>query len=182
MILTKSSFKIIGVVSLLTLTVLWLRVFPMQRAEAATNLNKTYTNAAWGFSLQMPADFSAYPPNASPDHDETGAPIGQAVVLQNTAGAAVQFEITQDNRARSGNTLTVDDVAEEEPYMDLSEAQPIQIAPGVTGVSFTFEDPSPSRTVRDDISFVYRGNYYEVNADAKDRAVLRSMMSSLTFL
>jgi hypothetical protein len=43
--------------------------------------------------LKMPADFSAYPPNAAPERDETGAPMGQAIVLQNKSGAAVQIGI-----------------------------------------------------------------------------------------
>jgi hypothetical protein len=44
----------------------------------------------------MPADFAAYPPNATPTRDETGAPTGQAIVLQNKGGAMVQIIITPD--------------------------------------------------------------------------------------
>jgi hypothetical protein len=54
--------------------------------------------------LKMPADFSAYPPNATPERDETGAPTGQAIVLQNTSGTAVQIEVTPDTREVSNST------------------------------------------------------------------------------
>ncbi len=49
--------------------------------------------SAYGFTLKMPADFSAYPPNATPERDKTGAPMGQAIVLQNSDSAMVQIVV-----------------------------------------------------------------------------------------
>jgi hypothetical protein len=72
----------------------WLRRSRHLRRPAA--LTKTYTNAGYGFTLKMSADFAAYPPNATPTRDETGAPTGQAIVLQNKGGAMVQIIITPD--------------------------------------------------------------------------------------
>src|SRR5436190_16737318 len=93
-------------------------------------LTKTYSNPAYGFVLKMPADFSAYPPNATPERDETGAPTGQAIVLQNKSGAAVQIVVTPDSRQERNTILTADDIEQLAPYYDISEAQPIEIAPG----------------------------------------------------
>jgi hypothetical protein len=80
-------------------------------ADSPTALTKTYSNAAWGFALKMPADFSAYPPSATPQRDETGAPTGQAIVLQNKGGAAVQIQIAPDSREVRNSTLSVRDFA-----------------------------------------------------------------------
>jgi len=41
-------------------------------------------------TLKMPDDFSAYPPDVSPDLDADGKPTGEAIVLQNQNGDAVQ--------------------------------------------------------------------------------------------
>ncbi len=131
----------------------------------------------------MPADFSAYPPGASPNRDATGAPTGQAIVLQNTGGAAVQIVVGRDNREQSStNTLTADDIEQTAPYYDLSEAQPIQIAPGVIGTTFTDEEQPANGNFTEEVWFSYRGNLYEVTAAAKNGALLRSMIATWTFI
>jgi hypothetical protein len=127
---------IIGVAALFAVVIFALRVTAPPAASNSNALTKTYSNAAYGFTLKMPADFAAYPPNATPERDETGAPTGQALLLQNKDGAIVQFEITPDTRAKPGTNLTVDDIARSSPYFDLSQATPLEIAPGVTGVTF----------------------------------------------
>jgi hypothetical protein len=132
----NSTKLIIGIAALLTVVIFALRVTAPPAASNSNALTKTYSNPAWGFMLKMPADFAAYPPNATPNRDETGAPTGQALLLQNKNGAMVQIEITPDTRAEPGTNLTVDDIARSAPYFDLSQATPIEIAPGVIGVSF----------------------------------------------
>jgi hypothetical protein len=70
MLLTKSAVQLIGAVAFLALVVLAIHFLATPSAEASpVALSKTYTNAAYGFTLRMPADFSAYPPDASPSRD-----------------------------------------------------------------------------------------------------------------
>jgi hypothetical protein len=152
-------------------------------AEASpTALTKTYSNPAWGFALKMPADFSAYPPNATPNRDETGAPTGQAIVLQNKSGAAVQIQVTPDSREVSNSILTEDDMARLAWLDDPSEAEPIQIAPGVIGMTFTDTKHPSFGNATKNVWFAYRGNLYAVTADAKDGALSKAMMATWTFL
>ncbi len=181
--LPKSAVQSIGAVAFLALVVLAIHFLAIPDAEASpVALSKTYTNTAYGFALKMPADFSAYPPDASPSRDATGAPTGQAIVLQNTRGAAVQIVIGRDSREQSStNTLTADDIEQIAPYYDLSEAEPIQIAPGVMGMTFIEAEHPVYGDATEEVWFAYRGNQYEVIADAKDGALFRSMISSWTF-
>jgi hypothetical protein len=132
--------------------------------------------------LKMPADFAAYPPNATPNRDETGAPTGQALLLQNKNGAMVQIEITPDTRAEPGTNLTVDDIARSAPYFDLSQATPIEIAPGVIGVSFIDKEHPNFGSSTQHVWFAYRGNLYQVMADAKFGALLKSMIATWTVI
>jgi hypothetical protein len=138
-VLTKSAVQTIGAAIFLVLIFFAIRPLAIPSAEASpASLSKTYKNPAYGFALKMPADFSVYPPNASPGRDAAGALTGEVIILRNNVGAAVQIEVTQDNRAVSGtNVLTADDVEQLVPYLDLSNAQAIQIAPDITGVTFT---------------------------------------------
>jgi hypothetical protein len=108
--------------------------------------------------LKMPADFAAYPPNATPNSDETGAPTGQALLLQNTHGTMVQIVIAPDTRAQPSTNLTVDDIERSAPYFDLSHATPLEIAPGVVGVTFTDAEHSAFGSSTEAVWFAYRGN------------------------
>jgi hypothetical protein len=145
-------------------------------------LTRTYSNPAWGFTLKMPDDFSAYPPNATPERDETGAPAGQAIVLQNKSGAAVQIEITPDSREQSTDILTVDDLEQMAPHLDLSQAHPIEIAPGIIGMRFTDSKHPNFGNATENVWFTYRGNLYEVTADAKDAALFKSIIATWIFI
>jgi hypothetical protein len=49
-------------------------------SSANSALTKTFINTDLGFALNMTADFSAYPPHASPARHENGAPTDQAIV------------------------------------------------------------------------------------------------------
>jgi hypothetical protein len=176
----RASGGVVAVV-LLSLAAVGLHFHPGADASPAA-LSKPYTNAAYGFTLKMPADFSAYPPNATPNRDEIGAPTGQAIVLQNKSGAIVQIEITPDSRAESSDVLTADDMEQLAPVYDLSEAQPIQMAPGVVGVTFTDTKYPSFGTATEQVWFAYRGNLYTVTADAKNAALFKSMMTTWTFI
>jgi hypothetical protein len=90
-----------------------LLLIPAARAQSSPDpLSNGYTNAAYGFTLALPADFDVYPAGGEPLRDESGAPIGQAFVLQNGAGSAIQLETTQDTRETPSNVITIEEVAE----------------------------------------------------------------------
>ncbi len=180
--LPKSAVQSIGAVVFLALVVLAIHFLATPSAGAShVGLNKTYTNAAYGFALKMPADFSAYPPGASPNRDATGAPTGQAIVLKDTRGAAVQIVVTPDGRADSTDILTAEDIEQLAPYYDLSQAEPIQIAPGVIGTTFVDTEHPAYGSSTANVWFAYRSNLYEVIADAKDGALFKSMIATWTF-
>jgi hypothetical protein len=182
MALPKSAVPLIGATLFIALGALAIH-FLATGANALQALTKTYTNSAWGFMLKMPADFSAYPPNATPERDATGAPRVQVIALQNTAGAAVQIMIMQDSRETAdANVFTASDVQQLAPYLDFREAQPFQIGHGITGVTFMDTDQPPLGSATDEVWFAYRGNLYQVIADAKFDALLKSMLATWTFI
>jgi hypothetical protein len=83
MVLTKSAVQIIGTAIFLVLIFFAIPFLASQGADSSPSaLSKPYTNVAYGFALKMPADFSAYAPDASPVRDETGAPTGEAILLR----------------------------------------------------------------------------------------------------
>ncbi len=179
--LPKSAIKLIVTILFIALIASAIHVLAAFSA-ASPLLTKTYSNAAWGFALKMPSDFSAYPPNATPRRDETGAPMGQAIVLQNKSGAAVQIVVMPDSREVSNTILTADDIEQLAPYNDLSQAEPIQIAPGVIGTTFTDTKHPAYGSSTEEVWFAYRGNRYEVTADAKNGALFKSMIATWTFI
>src|SRR5438105_2703313 len=65
--------------------------------DAPIDLSKTYSNSAYGFTLQMPADFSAYPADGAPARDETGAPEGKRSFCK----------IARETRCRSSSRETI---------------------------------------------------------------------------
>ena len=95
MALTKFAVSIIAIVVLLTISTFAMHVHAGASDDASSIvLTKTYTDPAYGFTLKMPADFSAYPPDAVPNRDASGNPTGEAIVLQNQKGEAAQIVIT----------------------------------------------------------------------------------------
>jgi hypothetical protein len=148
----------------------------------APALTQTYRNTDWGFSLRMPADFSAYPSDGNAGRDENGNLTGETIVLQNPGGDAVQIEVTPDNRASADNTFTADDLAREAPYIDPTTAQSVQLPQDVTGISFTLTGSAAAYgTSTDVLMFTYRDNLYEVTADTKDRALFEAIMDTWRF-
>jgi hypothetical protein len=108
--------------------------------------------------------------------------MGQAIVLQNSTGAAVQIVITPDSRTSASNMLTTEDVEQLAPYLDLSHAEPMYITSGITGLSFTDSEHPAYGSSTDEVWFAYRGNLYQVIADAKFDDLLKSMMSTWSFI
>src|SRR6266487_4180585 len=153
--LTKSAAPLIGAIVFIALAASAIHFLAAKTSPGA--LTKTYSNAAYGFMLKMPADFSAYPPNATPNRDETGAPTGQALLLQNTHG-------TSANRHRARHPRA----AEHQPYggryralrsvLRSLHATPLEIAPGVVGVTFTDAEHSAFGSSTEAVWFAYRGN------------------------
>jgi hypothetical protein len=183
MLLPKLAAPVVGVVAVVLLALAAVGLHFHSSAKASrTALTKTYSNSAWGFTLKVPADFSAYPPNATPNRDATGAPTGQAIVLQNKSGVAVQIVVTKDNREESNSILSSDDIEQLAPYFDLSQTEPIVIAPGVTGTTFTDSKHPSFGNATKNVWFTYRGNLYEVTAHAKNGTLFKSMMATWTFI
>jgi hypothetical protein len=180
--LQKTAAQLIGSVVIVALVSLAIHVVATFSAEASPALTKTYSNPAYGFTLKMPADFSAYPPNANPERDKTGAPMGQAIVLKNSDGAMVQIVVTADTRAESSDILTADDMEQLAPYFDLSEAKPIEIAPSVIGTTFTYAEHTDFGSSTENVWFGYRGNLYEVTSDAKNAALFKEMIATWAFI
>jgi hypothetical protein len=183
MALKKIVLDTMGAAALIFIAVLAVRFLRIKSAEASsTELSKTYANAAYSFELKMPEDFSAWPPNGTAGRDASGALTGQLVVLQNLKGDAIQLAVTPDDRASPDNIFNVDDLEREAPYVDVSQAQPVQLAQGVTGMTFT-EGPYPPATASTDVlMFTYRGNLYVLSADTKDRALFEATMDTWTFI
>jgi hypothetical protein len=155
--LRKSNIRLIGAILFIALLASAIQFLASFNASSIA-LTKTYSNPAWGFTLKMPADFSAYPPNATPNRDATGAPTGEAIVLQNESGVAVQIQIAPDSREVSNSTLTADDMVQLAAGYDLSGAEPIHIAPGVVGMAFTDSKHSSFGNATENVWFTYRGN------------------------
>jgi len=68
------------------------------------------------------------------------------------------------------------------PSYDLSNAKPIQIAPGVLGTTFTDTKYPGFGNATENVWFSYRGNLYDVTTDAKDGALFKSILATWTFI
>jgi hypothetical protein len=111
--------------------------------------------------------------------DATGAPIGQAIFLQNHKGDSLQIVVTHSDKASPDNTFTVADLKREAPYVDPSDAQSVQLASGVSGMIFTEGGPPPASTSADVLIFTFRGNLYETWADVRRSAAPQSRSNSM---
>jgi len=146
-----------------------------QTSSVEDLLSKTYANSIFGFSLRMPADYSAYPPDA----DATASTSGEAIVLQNAGGDAVQIEITPSPYQHPDNTLTLSDLSQLEPSLTSIDASPIAITPGVTGMTYT--DPNGAFGASTDVLFFYHNNLYEITTSADLFPLLQAMLSTWNF-
>jgi hypothetical protein len=76
--------------------------------------------------------------------------------------------------------LTSDLIEEDYPYLTIDDAQPVEIAPGYTGLSFKSDEAwgpgSPN------VFFVYHGNLYQLTTYARLDSVLKSMIARWRFL
>jgi hypothetical protein len=132
------------------------QVRPKRLNGQAPSLTQTYRNTDWGFSLKMPADFAADPPNAIPMRDANGKLTGQGIVLRNDKGDMVRITVTSDANASPDNTFSTDDLAREAPSVDPAGATPVQLPNGVTGMTFTDGPYPPATTTTDELIFTYR--------------------------
>jgi Concanavalin A-like lectin/glucanases superfamily len=74
------------------------------------------------------------------------------------------IEVTPDTREESNSILTADDIEQIASYYELSNAEPIEIAPGVVGMTFTDSKHPSFGTATENVWFAYRGSLYEVTA------------------
>src|SRR4051794_6097700 len=110
MALPKFGIAVIGGTGLIGLAIFALPLISNTRAAASSVLSKTYTNSTYGFSLKMPEDFSAYPPEGAALRDDASAATGQAIVLQNSTGKFIQIVITADPRESASDSISADDL------------------------------------------------------------------------
>ncbi len=134
-------------------------------------LSQAYTNVVFHFSLMMPADFTAS------DATRPVSPSGGTIVLQDRV-YGIQITVTPNSTA--ADTLTVEALEQEYPYLNITAAQPIQITSGTTGLAF--DDPNytaPGLTT--EVWFMHAGYLYQVVSHAGSEALLRTMISTWKF-
>jgi hypothetical protein len=160
--------KAVGVVVGIAAAIIVASAFITMHAAAQsspTSLTQTYTNETFGFSLQMPADFVAS------DAGQVASTSGEAVVLQHGQDA-VQMVITP--YGEDLHALTKDQIEQDEPYLSITDEQPIEIAPGYKGLSFRSD--GAFGTSSSNVWFVYHGNLYQLTTYAQLDGLLKSMV------
>ena len=158
---------IIGFVSLGVLVggALMLGTFSSQAAPT-----KVYTNTVYGFSLRMPAAFTAtegaaIDPNAS-----------TTILLQNSAGDGVQINISPWDEPASALTparITKD------TGLTVTDPQPISLS-GATGLTFESDNPAFNGAAGE-AWFIAGGNIYQMSTYATDDALLKRLLASWAF-
>jgi len=158
---------IIGFVSLAVLIggTLMLGAFSPEAA-----LTKLYTNNTYGFSLRMPATFTATEGAAI---DPTAS---TTILLQNSAGDGVQILVSSWDEPASALTprrITKD------TGLTVTDPQPVTLS-GATGLTFESDNPAFDGA-SSDAWFIAGGNIYQMSTYAADDALLKSMLASWTF-
>lgn len=133
-------------------------------------LTQTYTNNAYGFSLRMPATFTA---TAGTGID---AAASTTILLQNSAADGVQILISPWDEPASALTparITKD------TGLTVSDPQPISLS-GATGLTFKSDNPAFNGAAGE-AWFIAGGNIYQMSTYAADDALLKSMLATWTF-
>ena len=139
--------------------------------EPAPPLGPTYTNKAYRFSLQMPADYNIQElPN---DEGE-----GQTITIQNAKGDGVQILITKYPDAQS--VLTADDVRASIPDMRVVGEQPVEVGSEYTGVAFMSDNEAFAGASRE-VWFFFGDNLYQISTYARLDPLLQAMFGTWKF-
>lgn len=138
-------------------------------------LTKEYDNSAYGFSLEMPADFAAQDIPADPD----GTP--ETIVLQDQNGNGIQIAVSPfDEDAAGSYTLTADRIHQDVPDMEIIDAQPVEVGTHYTGLAFKSDNDAFGGASRE-VWFVFRGNLYQISTYERLDDLLRQIFATWQF-
>ena len=152
------------------------RPAPAAAGEASSTPSgtQTYTNSVYGFSLMMPADYTA----TETQDPDTNADV---IVLQNNAGDGIQIMVTPfDEDTGTGYTLTADRIHKDQPDLVITDAQPVVVGPNYTGLAFLSNNDAFGGQSRA-VWFVYKGNLYQINTYARLDPVLQAIFATWKF-
>lgn len=123
----------------------------------STTLPQTYRNSTYHFSLTLPADYTVTEaPSANPP--SRNVPL-DTIEFANTRG---NVQLTIEPAADNGSTLTLDSILANHPYMADVGAEPLTVAPGVTG--FTVPGPQDHAAQMSELWFEHAGLLYHFTA------------------
>lgn len=139
----------------------------------APALAQHYENAAHGFSLMMPADFSA--------QEGQNADGNTVITLQNQTGDGIQILISPfDEDTGSGYTLTKERILEDIPNLAITAEQPVEIGSHYTGLAFKSDNAAWDGASRE-VWFVFRGNLYQISTYERLDPLLQSIFKTWQF-
>ncbi len=136
--------------------------------EAA--LTKSYTNNAYGFSLSMPATFTATEGAAIEANAST------TILLQNSAGDGVQILISPWDEPASA--LTPGRITKD-TGLAVTDPQAVTLS-GASGLTFKSNNDAFGGA-SSEAWFIAGGNIYQMSTYAADDALLKRMLASWTF-
>ena len=133
-------------------------------------LTQTYTNNSYGFSLRMPATFTAT--------EGTGidAAASTTILLQNSAADGVQILISPWDE--SASALTPARITKD-TGLTVTDPQPIALS-GATGLTFESNNPAFNGAAGE-AWFIAGGTIYQMSTYATDGALLKRMLATWTF-
>jgi hypothetical protein len=137
-------------------------------------LTQSYANPTYGFSLMMPADFSAH------ESSDSGA-SSTSIVLQDESGNGIQITVSPfDEDTGGGYTLTADRIHQDLPDLEIDDAQTVTVGPQYTGLAFLSDNPAFDGNSRE-VWFVFRGNLYQVSTYAQLDPLLGAIFKTWQF-
>jgi len=146
-------------------------------AYAVPTLSRDYANSIYGFSLKMPADFSASESQDPSSGDDT-------IVLQNQSGDGIQIVISPFGEDTGhGYTLTADRIHQDLPDLEIDDIQPVDIgttSPAYVGLAFLSDNPAFDGASRE-VWFVFRGNLYQISTYARLDPLLQAIFTTWQF-
>ena len=134
-------------------------------------LTKSYRNAAYGFSLRMPDDFSA-----QELHDE----FGDTVLLQNDKGEGIQILISPFDEDAGGYTLTEERIRQDISDILISEAQPVEVGNNYKGLAFKSDNDAFGGASRE-VWFVFNGSLYQISTYERFDPLLKAIFGTWNF-
>lgn len=142
-----------------------------ESAYIVPKLTNEYANETYHFSLMMPDEFTA-----SEVAGEAGD--GDTILLQDKAGNGIQIVVTPYEEA--SHTLTQEEISAAIPDMQITDAQPVEIGEGDTGLAFKSDNESFGGASRE-VWFVFRGNLYQISTYERLDDLLKQIFATWQF-